>query len=164
VQKSGVFPVLFAMSLLVPSTASADTAKRVGGHVGAVVPLVTRSGGQSVAVSDDFVVGFPTGVKVAKVGRFVIDFEAVPGYQNEPSNWSLELHPGVVTEVGDKLAAGMRVAFDVEGNSWGLTPLVNRTVYVASTHSLFVEAVVPVRFPDQGSKSVGFAVHVGVGF
>ena len=67
----------------------------------------------------------------------------VPGFQNDPRDMSLELHPGVVMGVSDGLAAGLRLAVDVRGNAWGFTPLLNRRIYDASTHSLFGELVVP---------------------
>jgi hypothetical protein len=158
--------LLFAASLM-PTSAHAEGAKRVGGHVGFVVPLVSRSAGQTTTVADDFVFGLPTGFGLKKFGRFVVDFEVVPGFQNDPRDVSLELHPGVVMGVSDGLAAGLRLAVDVEGNAWGFTPLLNRRIYDASTHSLFAELVVPVRFVDgtDGTRSaVGLGVHVGIGF
>jgi hypothetical protein len=109
----------------------------------------------------------PTGFGLKKFGRFVVDLEVVPGFQNDPQDVSLELHPGVVMGVSEGLAAGIRLAVDVEGNAWGFTPLLNRTIYSARTHSLFGELVVPVRFVDrvEGSRSaVGVGVHVGIGF
>ena len=158
---------LAAVGFLAPSVASADEPKRIGGHVGFVVPLVSRADGQTTTVADDFVIGVPSGFGIKKFGRFAVDFEVVPVWQNEPSDMSLELHPGVVMGVGNKFAAGLRAAFDVQGDSWGFTPLLNRTLYVAGTHSLFGELVVPVRFADQAEgtrTSVGLAVHVGIGF
>ena len=156
-----------AVGVLAPVSAQAETPKRIGAHVGFVLPLVSRAGGTTTTVADDFVFGLPAGMRVAKVGRFVVDMEAVTGIQNSPRDVSLELHPGVVTAVAPKLAAGLRAAFDIEGHSWGFTPLLNRTLYVARSHSLFGEVVVPVRFSDAArgaTKSVGLAVHVGIGF
>jgi hypothetical protein len=150
-----------------PAIAQAENAKRLGGHVGFVVPLVSRSAGQTTTVADDFVFGMPTGFGLKKFGRFVVDLEVVPGFQNDPQDVSLELHPGVVMGVSEGLAAGIRLAVDVEGNAWGFTPLLNRTIYSARTPSLFGELVGPVRFVDrvEGSRSaVGVGVHVGIGF
>lgn len=162
-----VAAVVLVAATLVPLVARADPPKRVGGHVGFVVPLVSRSGGQTTTVADDFVVGFPTGVGLKKFGAFVLDLEVVPVVQNAPHNVSLTLHPGVIYGVRPNLAAGIRAAFDVEGKAWGFTPLLNRTLWVASNYTLFGEMVVPVRFVDSTNgttNSVGLGVHVGVGF
>jgi hypothetical protein len=155
----------FALVLTVPRPTSAQEVKRVGGHIGFVVPLLSRADGTTTTVADDFVVGFPTGFGVKRWGKVALDLEFVPGYQNAPSDVSLTIHPGVVYAVRENLAAGMRVAFDVEGKAWGFTPLVNRTLYTARTHSLFGEVVLPVRFVDHvDGPSVGLGVHVGIGF
>jgi hypothetical protein len=156
-----------AMCLGVSSTVSADPPQRIGGHVGFVVPIVSRAAGQTTTVADDFVIGVPTGFGIRKFGKFNLDIEVVPVFQNAPRDVSLELHPGLVYGVSPNLAAGLRLAVDVEGNAWGFTPLLNRTLYVARTHSLFGEVVMPIRFADAAGgtrKSIGFGVHVGVGF
>jgi hypothetical protein len=150
-----------------PSMAWSDPPKRVGGHVGFVVPLASRADGTTTTVADDFVIGFPTGFGLKKFGKFALDLEVVPVFQNEPQDMSLELHPGVVYGIRPSLAAGVRLAVDVEGHAWGFTPLLNRTLYVARTHSLFGEVVMPVRYadaPDGTRTSVGVGVHIGVGF
>jgi hypothetical protein len=157
----------FVLVVTAPRPASAQETKRIGGHIGFVVPLVSRMDGTTTTVADDFVIGFPTGFGLKRWGRVALDLELVPGYQNAPSDVSLEIHPGVVFDVRENLAAGMRVAFDAEGDAWGFTPLVNRTLYNARTHSLFGEVVLPVRFVDHvgGNRtSVGLGVHVGIGF
>jgi hypothetical protein len=156
--------VLLFVAVLMPTIGHAEGTKRVGGHVGFVVPLVSRSAGQTTTVADDFVFGLPTGFGLKNFGRFVVDFEVVPGFQNDPRDVSLELHPGVVIGVSNGLAAVLRLAVDVEGSAWGFTPLLDRTIYDARTHSLFGELVVPVRFVDgtDGTRSaVGLGVHVG---
>jgi hypothetical protein len=164
---AAILAALCIVGIAVPSAAWADPPKRIGGHVGFVIPLVSHSGGQTTTVADNFVIGFPTGFGLKKFGRAAIDMEVVPVLQNQPRHMSLELHPGVVFGVSPNVAAGIRAAFDVEGEAWGFTPLVNRTLYVAETHSVFGEVVVPVRFHDapNGSRSsVGLGVHIGIGF
>jgi len=159
--------MLVCAGLLMPTLASAETGKRVGAHVGFVVPLVVRSNGATTTVADDFVFGLPVGFGVAHFGRFTFDVEAVTSVQNKPSDIGLELHPGIVMGIKPGLAAGLRAAVDVEGGAWGFTPLVNHTLYEAKSHSLFAELVVPVRFVDAkpGHRtSVALGVHVGVGF
>jgi hypothetical protein len=150
----------------VPGTASAQT--RLGGHFGCVIPLVTNAQGQTVTVGDDFVIGFPTGVTVKKNERVAFDLEFVPVIQNEPRGVALTLHPGVIFSAPHHMAAGLRMAFDVNGASWGFTPLLNRALVVNKSSVLFAELVAPIRFQQDVHKenftSVGLGVHVGVGF
>jgi hypothetical protein len=156
-----------ALTIVAPRTVSADPPKRIGGHIGFVIPLVSRADGQTTTVADDFVIGFPTGFGLKRWGKVALDLELVPGYQNAPSDMSLTIHPGIIVGVRENLAAGMRLAFDVEGHAWGFTPLLNRTLYTARTHSLFGEIVLPVRFVDHAGghiTSVGLGAHVGIGF
>jgi hypothetical protein len=159
---------MFIAAVSLPGTVHAqEQPRRIGGHVGFVVPLVSRSDGVTTTVADDFVIGFPSGFGLKKFGRFTLDLELVPSYQNEPSDLSLTIHPGIVASLGNNLAGGVRVAFDLEGDAWGFTPLMNRTLYVARTHSLFGEVVVPIRFVDHDGghrTSVGLGAHIGIGF
>jgi hypothetical protein len=163
-----VLGAMLAASLALPRAVSAqEESRRLGGHVGFVVPLVTRMDGVTTTVADDFVIGFPSGFGLKTFGRFKFDLEVVPAYQNQPSDFSLLIHPGVVAGLGNGFAGGLRMAFDVEGDAWGFTPLLNRAIYSGRTHSLFGELVVPIRFVDYAGghlTSVGFGVHIGIGF
>ena len=79
----------------------------------------------------------------------------------------LTLHPGVLRSLGGRWTGGLRMAFDVDGASWGLTPLLNLGM-TADEQPYFVEFVVPIRFQDDiagaTTNSIGFGVHLGVGF
>lgn len=85
-----------------------------------------------------------------------------------PINVPLTIHPGILVGLGERWTGGLRMAFDIDGTSWGFTPLINTTVYAAEAHSYFVEFVVPIRFQDDSlgdvNGAIGFGVHVGVGF
>jgi hypothetical protein len=69
--------------------------------------------------------------------------------------------------MGGHWTLGLRAAFDVSGNAWGFTPLVNKG-FPSGDHALFVEAVVPIRFSEdatgESQSSIGLGIHVGVGF
>jgi hypothetical protein len=140
----------------------------LGGHIGFVLPLVTRANGTTTSISDDFVIGFPTGVTVRKSPTFAFDLELVPVIQNDPLHIDLTVHPGAVWGVGNGWGAGARLAFDVNHASWGFTPILNHGLLKVGTGStLFGEIVVPIRFQDNGSgmfTSIGLGVHIGVGF
>jgi hypothetical protein len=153
--------------LAVPLRAGAED--RIGGHFGAVFPLLTHASRETTTIGDDFKIGFPMGVTVKTSARWAFDLELVPVIQNDPLSVSLTVHPGIIHALSGGYAAGLRMAFDVNEPSWGFTPLINRAFPVrGQPYSVFVEGVVPIRFqqdPAGGNRtSVGLAVHVGVGF
>ena len=159
--------VLLVSAMAIPLNAGAQD--RVGGHFGAVFPLVTHAGGETTTIGDDFKVGFPMGVTVKMNDKWAFDLELVPVIQNSPLMVSLTVHPGIIHSLPNRFAAGVRMAFDVNEPSWGFTPLVNRSFAVPGhSYAYFVEGVVPIRFQQDSSlvnhTSIGLAVHVGVGF
>ena len=151
-----------------PAATPAAAQDTLGGHIGFVLPLVTRANGATTTISDDFTIGFPMGITVRRSEEFAFDLELVPAVQNEPLHVGLTIHPGVVAGLGNGWGAGVRVAFDVDQASWGFTPILNHGLLkVGSGATMFAELVLPVRFQESGGKnfkSVGFGVHVGVGF
>jgi hypothetical protein len=156
----------FALALIAAADARADN--RLGGHIGAVFPLLTHVDGETTTIGDDFQVGFPMGITVKKSDRFAFDLELVPGVDDDPQTVSLTVHPGALWGLGSGFTLGLRAAFDVSGDAWGFTPLLNKG-FARGSHTLFVEAVVPIRFQTEdeaGDKhtAVGFGVHLGVGF
>jgi hypothetical protein len=141
---------------------------RIGGHFGVVIPLVTRANDSTTTVSDDFLIGFPTGITVGAGARVAFDLELVPIIQNEPLHVDLTVHPGLIVGVADRMNAGLRMAFDVGRPSWGFTPLVNRGFPLNGNTSVFGELVVPIRFQIDPSgshfTSVGLGIHTGISF
>src|SRR5262252_5735916 len=122
---------------------------RLGGHFGAVFPLVNHVGGETTTISDDFVIGFPMGVTVKTSDKWAFDLELVPVIQNDPLHTSLTVHPGIIHGLSNGYAVGLRMAFDVEQPSWGFTPLLNKAFPVkGQPYSIFVEGVVPIRFQN----------------
>jgi hypothetical protein len=168
---SGATRSLKAASLLALGLAlgapSAHAENRLGGHFGAVFPLVTRTAGETTTITDDFTIGFPMGITIKKTDKFAFDLELVAGVQNDPLNVSLTIHPGVLFGLEHGYTFGARVAFDVNAASWGFTPLLNKA-FDKGDHALFVEAVLPIRFQEDSlgdsQTSIGFGIHVGVGF
>lgn len=160
----------FALSTLFVLAASAAAENRVGGHFGAVFPLLERAQGKTTTIDEDFKVGFPMGITVKKTDKLAFDLELVPVLDfndKGPLGVPLTVHPGILRNLGGSWTAGLRVAFDIGGASWGFTPLLNRG-FGSGDHSYFVELVAPVRFRDDaGGKThpaIGLAVHVGIGF
>lgn len=162
-------PAIFIAFLLAPALSQQAAAQeRVGGHFGVLIPMVTRANGATSSVSDDFVIGFPAGITIRTSDRIAFDLELVPVVQNEPLHVDLTVHPGVIVDVGRRIGAGLRMAFDVHRASWGFTPLINRRFRLGNETSLFGELVVPIRFQmaPSGSpfRSVGLGVHAGIAF
>lgn len=149
-----------------PSESAAQD--RVGGHFGVVIPLATRANDTTTTVSDDFLIGFPTGVSIKTSERLSFDLELVPVIQNEPLHVDLTVHPGIIVGLASRFSAGLRMAFDVNRPSWGFTPLVNRSFPLTGSTTVFAEMVVPIRFQidpgGSGFTSIGVGVHAGVGF
>lgn len=153
---------------LIP-TAEAHAQNRVGGHFGLVLPLATHFDGETTDISDDFVIGFPAGVTVKTSDRVAFDLELVPVIQDEPLSVDLTVHPGILLSFGSAYTAGVRAAFEVDGEAWGLTPLIARGFPIQGSDAVyFVELDVPVRVKEDATGasdvSVGIAFHTGVGF
>jgi hypothetical protein len=154
--------------------AQAQDGITMGGHIGFVLPLVTRSGGQTINnTADQFSIGFPVGVTFKGSGRMAFDLELVPFINTAPPRQTTVLiHPGLVWRLGHGWAAGARLAFDAGGSDWGFTPLVNHSWPIKREGSFFktyfLEADLPVRFNRPvnapATNAVTFAMHFGLGF
>jgi len=142
----------------------------VGGHIGVVLPLVTRAGGATTSISDSFSIGMPVGITIHGQGRMAFDMEFVPLVQNSPRQVNLTFHPGLIWSVGHRFSVGMRAAFDANSTQFGFTPLLNKSWPIEGGFfkAYFVEADLPVRFNRPAglpaSDPVTFAVHFGLGF
>jgi len=164
-------PALLLSALFGTLASSAVGQTRVAGHLGFVLPLVTRSDGTTTTLADGFSIGFPTGITLKGPGRLAFDMELVPSIQKSPRDVSLTVHPGFVEAVGRGFAVGMRAAFVVNSSTYGFTPLVNKSWPIEKPglfKAYFLEADLPVRFdrPTGGTATtpVTFTMHFGVGF
>ena len=153
--------------------AQAKKGPTLGGHIGFVLPLVTRSGGQTTSLADQPAVGFPVGVTIKGSGRMAFDLELIPFINTaRPRTNSLTIHPGLIYSLGHGYAVGLRAAFVVDNPTVGFTPLVNKSWPIKHNNSLFkayfVEADLPVRFSRPvgapATNAVTFAMHFGVAF
>src|SRR5919198_3596038 len=93
----------------VPRASAQDN---VGGHIGFVIPWVTRAGGQTTTVADNFTIGFPVGVTFKSKGHMNLDLEMVAAVSDRPRAVGLTVDPGVVWGLNHGLAVGIRAAFD----------------------------------------------------
>lgn len=157
--------VFLAVAVLLISGSSAEAQdKKFGGHIGFVIPLVTEVDGETTTVDDDFVIGFPMGIGIKLNDRVTFDLELVPVVQDSPQEIDLVIHPGAIFTVGS-FAVGVRVAFEVDSDAWGLTPLVARGFPIkGSSVSYFVELDFPIRFLTNDETAIGIAFHSGISF
>jgi hypothetical protein len=153
--------VALLVGLLSPAAARAEDT--LGGHFGFVLPLVTRAGGETVSIGDQFKIGFPVGITIKTGEKVAFDLELVPTIQRTPYVVTLTVHPGVLYALPNDFAAGIRMAFDVNQPSWGFTPLLHKKFTTLGTSPVFGELVVPIRFQN-GNNSIGLGVHIGIGF
>jgi hypothetical protein len=105
--------------LLGPLSLPAAAQNRLGGHIGFVLPIVTRGDETTTDISEDFTIGFPVGITVRTSDDFAFDLEFVPFVQNDPLHVDLTVHPGAIWRLDDDLNAGVRLAFEVNRAAWG---------------------------------------------
>lgn len=166
------FGISAILILSIGAVRPAKAQDSLGGHIGFVLPLVTRAGGETTNISDHFSMGFPVGITVKTATPWAFDLELVPSISNSPRQVTATIHPGILRALGKGYTVGMRVAFDVNSSQFGFTPLLNKSWPIKSEGSFFkayfVEADLPVRFnrPAMGPATdpVTFAMHFGLGF
>jgi hypothetical protein len=166
------FVVIIGAVFVLGLTSLAAAQDNIGGHVGIVVPWVTRAGGETTTQFDSYSIGFPVGVTFKGKAHTNIDMEMVPSISQFPKSVALTVDPGVVWSLPHGTAAGLRVAFDVNSARWGFIPLLNKSWKMKEPKGIFkayfVEADFPFKFdrPTGGpaTNSFTFATHFGLGF
>ncbi|HYY72499.1 MAG TPA: hypothetical protein VE778_02790 [Candidatus Bathyarchaeia archaeon] len=164
--------VALAVAFCASAVPAACAQDNVGGHIGFVIPWVTRAGGQTTSIADNFSIGFPIGVTFKGKGHMNLDLEMVPSVSNRPRAVGLTVDPGVVWGLSHGLAVGIRAAFDVNSSQFGFIPLVNKSWKFKNQNGFFkayfVEVDLPVKFnrPTGGPSTnpVTFATHFGLVF
>ena len=142
---------------------------RFGGHVGIVIPIVTRGNGTTTTIADNFIIGFPVALVVRTNSPAAFDFEFVP-IINTPSNQDFRflVHPGITYTFEKKNTVGLRGAYEFGTGNYGFTPLVARSFKLTKKTNYFIEADFPVRRERRPNRtrfaSVQFAVHSGISF
>jgi hypothetical protein len=136
---------------------------RLSGHAGVVVPLAVFQGGDATTLADKFTIGIPVGIGLKIRPQLTFDMELVPLISDGKT--SLLVHPGVIWNFSGPWSAGLRFAVNTDGEAWGFTPLLNRSlVELAEGVNLFAELDIPIRAVKDQDTLVGIATHFGVGF
>ena len=135
---------------------------KLGGHFGFVHGFVTFSNNGTTTIADLYSIGFPTGITIKTTPKTAFDVEFVPSI-NQNNNVNFLFHPGVLVDLGQHWTFGTRAAFEIGNNEYGFTPLINKAFPINDGKcALFGELVLPVRFGDVTSFTIG--LHLGIGF
>ena len=137
---------------------------RLGGHVGAVLPLYMADASGSHGISDFVTIAIAAGVTVKLSDVVAVDFETVVGEPLVPKGGTtgLTVNPGLVFDLGP-IALGLRLAYQVGAPpNIGAIPLVHKGLPLGPV-SWFIEADFPV-FDEDGQAAFTAALHTGVGF
>jgi hypothetical protein len=164
------FPALLAGLWLVGHPARTEAQVTLGGHIGASLPIVTTSTFGNTYLGDNFSIGIPMGITVRGTGNLAFDLELVPQIESTPRLTTLTVDPGLIWDLGNDFALGVRAGFDIGSAGLGFTPLVSHSWPTSRSlfRAYFLELRIPVRWsrptfgPD--SSSVSFDVHGGVSF
>jgi hypothetical protein len=142
----------------------ASLGDRLGGHVGIATPLCTWQKHQKpTSAADRFVIAFPTGITVKIRPRFAFDLEIVPFVVD--GEVDVLIHPGIIYNVSGPWSVGPRAGFTVDNDTWGFTPLVNRTIFpLAEGVNVFAELDLPIVVPETGDVAISVGTHLGIGF
>jgi hypothetical protein len=150
-----------------PTPPPAGSARMVGGHVGAAVPVVSvHSVGKTTQTpSDQFTIAVPIGVSVHVAPLWVVDFEVVAASDVKPwGSTHLTIDPGIVY-VGAPVALGLRAKFDVESNAnFGIIPLVHKGLVDVGEANWFVEAAFPITAARGSGYQLAAVAHTGFAF
>ena len=164
---------LFTASAVLPKSAGAQDL--LSGHIGVATPIVTYTGSNGTSNTTTIGNNFNIAISIwrrreasefASGFRFRFDPIINPSTRSD----TLLVQPGVILPLQDGWALGMRAAFEINQNSIGFTPLVNKSFpfFSGSRFSWFLEGDVPVRFlrlPNGAdATSVGFVLHTGLAF
>jgi hypothetical protein len=150
--------------------------RRLGGHVGLGVPIVTvGTAGTSVIGRDFGVTGITAGINVALTAKWSIDFEFIALGDFKPSNIPgpatsttvFVLDPGVVYNAGFLFAgvrAAMRVPSPLGGAEFGLIPIIGKAFKINDYVSYYIELDLPAFAYSTGHVTFTPFFQTGFGF
>jgi hypothetical protein len=161
-----------------PAEAAAETpakVRKLGGHFGLGVPIVTvGTPGTSVIGRDFGALGIVAGINLALTPKWSIDFEFIALGDFKPSNVAgnpsttvFVLDPGVVYNAGF-LFAGLRTAMRVPsplgGAEFGLIPIIGKAFKINDYVAYYIELDLPVFAHSTGDVTFTTFFQTGFGF
>jgi hypothetical protein len=156
--------------------AEAPKARKLGGHVGLGVPIVTLgTAGTSVIGRDFGVTGITAGINLALTPKWSIDFEFIAlgdfkpsGIPGTPvSTTVFVLDPGVVYNAGFLFAgvrAAMRVPSPLGGAEFGVIPIIGKGFKINEYVAYYIELDLPVFAHSTGDVTFTTFFQTGFGF
>jgi hypothetical protein len=156
--------------------AEAPKARKLGGHVGLGVPIVTLgTAGTSVIGRDFGVTGITAGINLALTPKWSIDFEFIALGDFKPSTVPgppvsttvFVLDPGVVYNAGFLFAgirAAMRVPSPLRGAEFGLIPIIGKGFRINDYVAYYIELDLPVFAHSTGHVTFTTFFQTGFGF
>jgi hypothetical protein len=161
-----------------PAKAPAEAPKlrRLGGHFGLGVPILTvGTPGTSVIGRDFGVTGIVAGINVGLTEKWSIDFEFIALGDFKPSDVPgpatsttvFVLDPGVVYNAGFLFAgvrAAMRVPSPLKGAEFGLIPIIGKAFKINDYVAYYIELDLPLFAHSTGHFTFTTFFQTGFGF
>jgi hypothetical protein len=150
--------------------------RRLGGHLGLGVPIVTVGTLGTTVIGRDFgVTGITAGINVALTSKWSIDFEFIALGDFKPSSVPgparsttlIVLDPGVVYNAGFLfvgIRAAMRVPSPLGGAEFGLIPIIGKAFKINDYVSYYIELDLPTFAHSTGNVTFTTFFQTGFGF
>lgn len=166
--------LIFAMGLIFSTQAfpqdkpNPTEPSRLTGYFSVLNPLVKFSGGETTNnFSDGYIIGFPSGfILMGKSNKAGFIFELVPLIQFSESSSSMVnmvFNPGVQFHYPKGWNFNALLSFETSGR-YGFTPVISKTIKIGEFSSWFMTVPMPLRFGNNDSTSLEFALQLGVAF
>jgi hypothetical protein len=154
--------------------AKAPKLRRLGGHLGLGVPIVTVGTLGTTVVGRDFgVTGITAGINIGLTEKWSIDFEfiALGNFKPIPgpvtSTTLIVLDPGVIYNPGFMfvgIRAAMRVPSPLGGAEFGLIPIIGKGFKINDYVAYYIELDFPTFAHSTGNVTFTTFFQTGFGF
>ncbi len=155
-------PVFISYSASAQTSApTAPTYQKVTGYVGILHPFFIVSKHETHTNFDgSYLGGLPIGINLWKTHHIGFSLKFVPSIRAKNGVGKVSnvlVHPGILIRIGETLTVSGRAAFETSGR-YGVTPVLNKTVFKNKNGSYFVAVPLPLRFGNNlpTSLTLGF--------
>lgn len=140
---------------------------QIKGYFSVVHPIITIDRNHtSFNFSDNYTVGFPTGINILKNDNFGYSFEITPFIKAENGKDKVAnvlFHPGLLFRYRHGFTFISRLAFETSGR-YGFTAVFSKVIIKNKNISYFIATPLPVRFGNEKPASLGIGFQLGVTF